>query len=341
MVLTLGLCLALSSGLQQSPNVTFVLACQKDSIDSKSLDGLKQCQTLEQIQLSLQALHLEAQALDKETVFIFPNLSKLDDYIKQKRKVMDFYITQEVGSRSKPWDKVIASGSLPDYCYEIYKSTLLTSFNTRPSKFNPILPKLSCKVNFVLEEQDVTISIPMDRDVPTSIADKIRSLAPTEGGVLAKEKDLPKTLDEGIAKNPFVGYTLNGLTLNTWGKPVVNSKASTLLESYFKILRKRTEVSEEKLRALYRDFLSELARQDDLWKELSSLKDQTGAVMSDELRGRLYQGLISLLNGNLSDPVAAQDFLKKATVKKVYAEMSIVGPVLNSGGSLNMVGFVF
>ncbi|MEI8283294.1 MAG: hypothetical protein WCG75_12875 [Armatimonadota bacterium] len=187
----------------------------------------------------------------------------------------------------------------------------------------------------------MTVTIPMSREIPKELADKMRGLAPTEGGVLPSEKDLPKTLDEGVAKNPFVGYTLNGLVVNTWGKPVVNSKASKLMEEYFKALRGKTEVCEEKLRALYRDFLEQLANQDPLWKELSSLKGQPGKSMSEELRSLVYQDLVGDSRHGFATPDSAEEFMLKSKIMKVYAEMSVVGPVLNAEGSLNMVGFVF
>jgi hypothetical protein len=329
--------------VRQTPEQTmsFVLAYQSGALDQKGIERLRQCQTFEQVRPSLQTLGLEAQLFEKETAFLFPSLEKLDNYIVQKRKVMDFYLSENAGARSKPWDHVVLSGALPEFCFNIYKSTLTTSFNTKPSKNNPIIPNLACKLNFVDGERDITVAISMNREVSKGLSEKIRGLAPTEGGVKPEERDLPKTLDEGIAKNPFVGYTLNGLTLSTWGKPVVNSKASRLVENYFKQLRIRTETSEEKLRSMYRDFLGQLAGQDKLWKELSTLKDRPGSAMSDELRTLVYQAVMDGGQAGFATPKSVMDFLKTAKVNKVYADMSIVGPVLNAEGSLNMVGFVF
>ena len=275
--------MGIQSNVVQREQLTFLFAYQTGTIESTTFESMRKCETLEELEPVLVKLGLTAKSDHKGLVFIFPSNDKIDNYIAQKKKVMDFFLAEGVGRRSETWNKVTTGSQLPKFCFDYLNSSVMTSYNTRLTPQSPILPQLSCKIVFSSSDKEVSIDVSMRSPISKASTEKMRGIAPMEGDIAKSEKNFPATLEEAVAQYPFVTFTLSGLTMKCWGVPLYNSKAAATYENYFKDLRMRSEESEEKLRSLYREFLSQLSKQDSLWSELNELKGKKGSSISKEL----------------------------------------------------------
>lgn len=253
---------------------------------------------------------------------------------------MDLFVQEEAGASSKPLERPTPAGNIPQYWFDQLSSTVMTSSNTRLTKTNPVLLQLSCELVLATDDKEVSVRLNLARMPSTTLLGKLRGSAAVEGGVLPNEKAFPVSIEEAIRNYPYVSFTLSGLTIKAWGKPIQNSAAAKIYEEYFKGLKERTEEAEKRLGQIHRDFMADLGQSNPLWKELSASKDTKFSSASKELVLAVATGLRSG-----SDPFSsAQDkanFIANSKIKRVRPFLGILAPIMNHKGSFSLGGFDF
>ena len=318
----------------------FVISYQEKTLEKETVEKLRLCETPAQLTPILRSIGYESKQYDKDTTFIFSKNTKLDNYIFEKEKLMDYFVQEGVGRTSKPLEKITTISELPQFWQDEVNVSTKTSSNTSVKKNAPIIPVLYCKITLKFGEKEVSTSISMERMIPKTLLANMQGLASVEGGVTREDKRLPATLEEAVGQFPYVSFTLNGLITKTWGHPISNSQAAQILEAYFKELRLRSETSEEKLRRIYREFFKKLEGQDPMWKELNDLNGRPAKSMSKEISKMVENNLFGDSSKRFLDDKDIRSFLSQAVVVKTNPVMNISVPKLNHNGAFNFIMFV-
>lgn len=320
----------------------FVIGFQRDTLKPKSLEKIRTCTKPEQLIPILSPLGYEAIQHAKGIIFIFKSSDKLDKYIAEKKKLMEFYVQAGAGERTKPWEKTFKVKQLPEFWSTELSSLTRTTVNTGVDLESPIVPQLNCRVTLKSGDNEVITEIRMQREVTTSYKEKLRSISPIEGGGVKPDNNrFPRDPDAAYAAMPFVNFTLNGFATEVWGTSMTNSKAAGVMEAYFKQLRVRTEASEEKLRSLYREFFKNIEGQDPLWKDLRSMNGRPASEMSPELQSALISNLLNNKSSRFQSEQEIKSFLASAQVVKTNPMMFMYLFHTDHNGGFNTIGFEF
>ncbi|MEI8282749.1 MAG: hypothetical protein WCG75_10125, partial [Armatimonadota bacterium] len=259
---------------------------------------------------------------------------------RMKKELMGVFLQEEAGATLKPLERSTPAGSIPQYWFDQLSSSVMTSSNTRLTKANPVLLQLSCELVLATDDKEVSVRLNLARIPSTTLLGKLKGSAAVEGGVLPSEKAFPVSLEEAVRNYPYVSFTLSGLTIKAWGKPIQNSAAAKIYEEYFKGLKERTEDAEKRLGQIHRDFMAELGQSNPLWKELSACKDTKFSGASKELVLAVDTGLRSG-SDPFSSPQDKADFIANSKIKRVRPFLGILAPTMNHKGSFSLGGFDF
>jgi hypothetical protein len=277
-----------------------------------------------------------------KTFGVFPTFQRMRNYLDKRKMLFGWLMKDEASKVSVPRQQIKAVEDFGPAFQKELAYQMKDKIGRKVDGTTKFTLVFGIEAFFTSGETSRMYSTLLDREIPDSVVQKFASSLQVKTHYSLQERNYPNTIEESYRRNETMEFILTDLNITCWGYPRSNSGASNVLAEYFKEFNKRTVEMEQAHIQLSRDFLTQLVKEDPVWKQIVESEGKPWDEVSDFLKQRIYDQISGdVATVGFGSAEQATNFFKSAKVKRVRPTMHGFVYEMNSRGQIHQTGITF